>query len=159
MKNNDEKILQFLQTSGTVNCKQIAKKLSISERTVRYCIKGLRDKGFLIDSNESGYTLRSKTKTYYKNEYDFSNKEERINYLIEKILFSNNGIDIYDLADMIFVSYSTIEKDLLQLRKELNKYNLVLKRNDGIVSIEGSEKNKRLIISDILNSGKGNTMQ
>lgn len=159
MKNNEEKILQFLQTSGTVNCKQIAKKLSISERTVRYCIKGLRDKGFLIDSNESGYTLRSKTKAYRKNEYDFSNKDERINYLIEKILFSSNGIDIYDLADMIFISYSTIEKDLLQLRKELSKYDLVLKRNDGIVSIEGSEKNKRLIIFNILNSSKDNTMQ
>lgn len=159
MKNNEEKILQFLQTSGTVNCKQIAKKLLISERTVRYCIKGLRDKGFLIDSNESGYTLRSKTKAYRKNEYDFSNKDERINYLIEKILFSSNGIDIYDLADMIFISYSTIEKDLLQLRKELSKYDLVLKRNDGIVSIEGSEKNKRLIISNILNSSKDNTMQ
>lgn len=66
MKNNEEKILQFLQTSGTINCKQIAKKLSISERTVRYCIKGLRDKGFSIDSNESGYTLRSKTKAYRK---------------------------------------------------------------------------------------------
>lgn len=79
--------------------------------------------------------------------------------MIEKILFSNNGIDIYDLADMIFISYSTIEKDLLQLRKELNKYDLVLKRNDGIVSIEGSEKNKRLIISNILNSSKDNTMQ
>lgn len=116
MKNNEEKTLQFLQTGETVSCKQIAKKLLISERTVRYCIKGLRDKGFLIDSNESGYTLRSKTKAYRKNEYDFSNKDERINYLIEKILFSNNGIDIYDLADMIFISYSTIEKDLLQLR-------------------------------------------
>lgn len=159
MKNNEEKTLQFLQTGETVSCKQIAKKLLISERTVRYCIKGLRDKGFLIDSNESGYTLRSKTKAYRKNEYDFSNKDERINYLIEKILFSNNGIDIYDLADMIFISYSTIEKDLLQLRKELSKYDLVLKRNDGIVSIEGSEKNKRLIISNILNSSKDNTMQ
>lgn len=60
---------------------------------------------------------------------------------------------------MIFISYSTIEKDLLQLRKELSKYDLVLKRNDGIVSIEGSEKNKRLIISNILNSSKDNTMQ
>lgn len=159
MKNNEEKTLQFLQTGETVSCKQIAKKLLISERTVRYCIKGLRDKGFLIDSNESGYTLRSKTKAYRKNEYDFSNKDERIIYLIEKILFSNNGIDIYDLADMIFISYSTIEKDLLQLRKELSKYDLVLKRNDGIVSIEGSEKNKRLIISNILNSSKDNTMQ
>lgn len=159
MKNNEEKTLQFLQTGETVSCKQIAKKLLISERTVRYCIKGLRDKGFLIDSNESGYTLRSKTKAYRKNEYDFSNKDERIIYLIEKILFSNNGIDIYDLADMIFISYSTIEKDLLQLRKELSKYDLALKRNDGIVSIEGSEKNKRLIISNILNSSKDNTMQ
>lgn len=159
MKNNEEKTLQFLQTGETVSCKQIAKKLLISERTVRYCIKGLRDKGFLIDSNEFGYTLRSKTKAYRKNEYDFSNKDERIIYLIEKILFSNNGIDIYDLADMIFISYSTIEKDLLQLRKELSKYDLVLKRNDGIVSIEGSEKNKRLIISNILNSSKDNTMQ
>lgn len=159
MKNNEEKTLQFLQTGETVSYKQIAKKLLISERTVRYCIKGLRDKGFLIDSNEFGYTLRSKTKAYRKNEYDFSNKDERIIYLIEKILFSNNGIDIYDLADMIFISYSTIEKDLLQLRKELSKYDLVLKRNDGIVSIEGSEKNKRLIISNILNSSKDNTMQ
>lgn len=159
MKNNEEKTLQFLQTGETVSCKQIAKKLLISERTVRYCIKGLRDKGFLIDSNESGYTLHSKTKAYRKNEYDFSNKDERIIYLIEKILFSNNGIDIYDLADMIFISYSTIEKDLLQLRKELSKYDLALKRNDGIVSIEGSEKNKRLIISNILNSSKDNTMQ
>ena len=159
MKNNEEKTLQFLQTGETVSCKQIAKKLLISERTVRYCIKGLRDKGFLIDSNEFGYTLRSKTKAYRKNEYDFSNKDERIIYLIEKILFSNNGIDIYDLADMIFISYSTIEKDLLQLIKELSKYDIVLKINDGIVSIEGSEKNKRLIISNILNSSKDNTMQ
>ncbi len=64
------------------------------------------------------------------------------------LITANNYVDIYDLADELHVSVSTIRKDIKSLRPLISKYDLTLKhsRSNGYV-IVGEEKGVRAAIA------------
>lgn len=150
MNVNEEKILGLLMSSSSqITCKTIANSLDISERTVRYVIKSLKDMGYQITSNQDGYFLVQDNNKKLDISIDEDSNDRLIN-LSKEIIFSKNGIDVFDLADKMFISYSTMEKDLKKLKSNLIRYDLNLKRENGLLYIEGSEKNKRKYISKVL---------
>lgn len=58
---------------------------------------------------------------------------------------------IDQLADELFVSRSTLQNDLKDVKVVINRYNLHLKRKPNYgLKISGSEKNIRYAISDLL---------
>ena len=77
--------------------------------------------------------------------------EERQNYILMRLLDLNDYITIQDLADEIYVSKSTINRDLTFIEKWLNTEGLKLikKPNKGL-KVCGSEKNMRSAIASLL---------
>ncbi|EOD01531.1 Transcriptional antiterminator of lichenan operon, BglG family [Caldisalinibacter kiritimatiensis] len=75
--------------------------------------------------------------------------EDRVFYIIRKLLNTNEFITLEELASDLYVSKSTIDKDIDKVEKWLNKYNLKLvkKPNYGIW-VEGNELQLRFSISD-----------
>lgn len=150
MNLNEESVLRFLREQRhPVSCKNIASFLKLSERTIRYVIRDLRKAGFEIVSGQDGY-LYIPNEDNNKNNNISIEKNDRIQYFIKEIIFSKQGVDLYDLADKVYVSYSTIEKDISKIRKKLESFDLALNRKNGLVYIEGTEKNKRKFISRVL---------
>ncbi|QCX32868.1 transcription antiterminator [Caloramator sp. E03] len=78
--------------------------------------------------------------------------DERLKYILKKLLFCKNNIDIFDLADEINVSESTIENDIKKIREMIKKYgsNIKVIKNSSYIYLQGLEKDKRKLLSDIL---------
>ena len=163
--NNSEKILSILKQSDTpVSSRQLSTMLSVSDRSVRNYIRELRNNGEQITANENGYLWlgaknQSPSESKPQTLFAFSTPEERINYLIEKLILSNSGMDLYDLTDSIYISYSTIEKDMIRVKKKLALFNLSIRRHNGVIEIIGDERHKRALFSHYLTSNPTSTME
>ena len=109
--NNLQKLLTVLKQSDTpLSSRQLSSLLSVSDRSVRNYIKELRNAGEQITANENGYlwigikndepdSPGSKSQALFA----FATPEERINYIIEKLILAKSGLDLYDLADSIYI--------------------------------------------------------
>ena len=147
-----EQLIALLQSCKTsMTGKEIAKELNVSDRTIRAWIKDINHDTKIIESTASGYRLKEKNiKSFPSNvTYEFGSAEERQIYMIERILFAKHGVNLYDLAEQIYVSYSTIEKDIKPIKNLLKAYDLTLKRSKGTISIVGTEWKKRNLIKKL----------
>ncbi|GGP07469.1 BglG family transcription antiterminator [Oceanobacillus neutriphilus] len=146
---------------------QLALTADASVRTIKSDIKNLRNKldkeGIKIDSTENkGYKLYFETAEVKTNLYKYlshininrlhlnkRNNYERIFYIIRRLLVNVGYIKLDDLAEEMFVSRSTLNVDMPEVKRILNSYQLSLisKANYGI-TIKGYELNKRTCIEE-----------
>ena len=150
-----------------VNSDTLSIQLGVTSRTIREDIKKLnhtiRDFDLKISSKRGiGFKLscQSLDNLYYLlNQVDEANKaldinpitpEDRVRFIIKKLIYSTHGIKIEKIIDELYVSESTVKKDIQKAKNILNKYNIrIVKTNQGI-HVEGHEINKRFCISDYL---------
>ncbi|SFC43685.1 BglG family transcription antiterminator [Clostridium uliginosum] len=156
-------ILEMLNNNKGVVLEDFSDELGVSTRSIRTYIKQLQEEipsniVEIVRTNNSEYKLNVKNKEKFKEILDsnrrqkqkfsqLNNPEERIDYLINRLVGLNEIVTIDDLAEEMNVGRTTLVKDLKKVDKKLDEYGLVLKRktNSGI-KIEGDEINLRLII-------------
>lgn len=156
-------ILEMLTNNKGEVLEDFSEELGVSTRSIRTYLKQLQEeipKNILeiVKDNNSRYKLNVKNKEKFQEILDLNrrkkqefsqlnNPEERVDYLINRLVGLNDVVTIDDLAEEINVGRTTLVKDLKKVDKELGKYELTLKRktNSGI-KIEGAEINLRLII-------------
>ncbi|MFB1051289.1 transcription antiterminator [Paraliobacillus sp. JSM ZJ581] len=168
MNNRMREILKLLsEAESYVTSEELAKSLEVTSRTIRGDIKTLNDAfvnyNVKISSKKgSGYRLM-----YHSNK-DFNRlseqidkldaltdlnpvtPEDRTRYIVKRLLYSKKDIKILTLMDELYVSETTIKKDIQYVKAVLNKYNIrIVKTNSGIHAA-GHEVNKRFCISDYL---------
>ena len=73
---------------------------------------------------------------------------ERVNQLLLLLLNQKRPVSYYDVENAVFVSRNTLLNDLKLLESVLEKYRLELLRGSNKVTIDGSEINKRLCVSE-----------
>lgn len=160
-------ILEFIKNNGPITGKYLSKIIGVSSRTIRKDIKllnyDLKSQGIKITSKPRiGYSInpRGKNTLIVLNEYIKEAKEnlavlpeERVFYIIERLLYTNEFITIEELANELYVSKSTIDNDINKVEKWLskNKLELIKKASCGI-KIYGNEIQLRYSISDYLMS-------
>lgn len=99
----------------------------------------------IIVKKDSGYALLDNYKEEETHHTDFLPKQ-RINIIISQLL-TNKDIDIFDLADELFVSRPTIENDFKKVRKIIESFDITLSCNSDRYSLNGLEKDKRKLTS------------
>ncbi|MEG0404554.1 MAG: PRD domain-containing protein, partial [Anaerorhabdus sp.] len=67
-----------------------------------------------------------------------------------KLLNSSIEISIFSLADELYISDSTLENDLKQIKKSLTQFNLAIEKNRNIIKLIGDERNKRKLINSLI---------
>ncbi|BDR58075.1 BglG family transcription antiterminator [Xylocopilactobacillus apicola] len=77
-------------------------------------------------------------------------KEQRIISLFSELLMNNHPITIQDLADQFYVSRSTLESDLKEIKVNLQKFDAKLTSNRFGVFISASEQIKRNLMSKLV---------
>lgn len=156
-------ILEMLNNSKGAVLEDFSEELGVSTRSIRTYLKQLQEEipkeivEIVKDSN-SEYKLNVKNEEKFKEilelnrrqKQEFSqlnNPEERVDYLINRLVGLNEFVTIDDLAEEMNVGRTTLVKDLKKVDKKLEEYGLILRRktNSGI-KIEGDEINLRLII-------------
>jgi transcriptional antiterminator len=166
------KILSILlKTNNSITIKDLASQFDVSARTIRNDLNKLDDwlqeKSIeLVKKPGVGVWLNIKfdrrkillNKVSQLEKYkDSVSPEKRKEFILKYLLYQDEKYTIQDLADKLFVSRSTIYKDLDEIEKWLKKYNLNLERRQNYgIYVKGAEKNWRKAVADLLVKLKNN---
>lgn len=167
MLNIKEKdILQFLikNKERFVTSKELAEYLSCSDRTVRNALKSIEKTMIiqgaqLISKQGQGYQMFFENQGAYQEfrqtyelEEDYtktavSKGDDRLVFILNKLLFEQVPVLFDDLADELYVSRSTLSHDFKKIRVMLSEYNLSIesRANKGVY-VSGEERDKRRFI-------------
>jgi lichenan operon transcriptional antiterminator len=162
-------IKEILSHKEPVTSEYLAKVLGVTSRTIRNDVKTvnleLKKIGVQIEANRGvGYfidpTLGQPVADIIEELFMLQEEEqdcapvlpeERVLYILKSIIMADDFIATEQLANELFVSKSTVDNDLKQVEKLLEKYNLTLykKQNYGI-KLKGDEMNIRFCLSESL---------
>ncbi|WP_233879504.1 BglG family transcription antiterminator [Virgibacillus halodenitrificans] len=116
-----------------------------STRGIGYELEIVNDeafKSFLQEVARSVNTSTNKT---------LETSEARINWIIRILLLEKKFIKLDDVADKLYISKSTLQNDLIEVRKILASYNLTLESKPYYgVKVQGKELHVRFCLSEYL---------
>lgn len=160
---------ELMSSKSPITSNDLANRIQVTSRTIRNDIKELNEillqSGGCIKSTRGiGYELEIKnTKTFklflqdmLQNSAILANKspntpEERINYIIRKLLIANCYIKLDEIADELYISKSTLQNDLIDVRKKLKSFKLEIESKPYYgVKVKGNEMNFRFCLSEYL---------
>jgi lichenan operon transcriptional antiterminator len=158
MSEKYERLLEFLAESDDwVTAGELADRLGVTTRSVRSYVTGVKNAAKpleVIASSTSGYRLNRDAYANFVSDLRSRDAEpgsprERVHFIIRGLGDSLDGLDVYDLASALFVSDSTVEADLRKAKLLVEEAGLSLVRRGSVVSLAGSELNRRRLLSRI----------
>ncbi len=157
--NNTEMLLDYLRKQAGehyVSSKTLAEALSVSDRTVRNYVKAINEKHpNLIESSRAGYRIGEENKQVHKGTNTTSHAESRRFYILRRLIKrSERGLDLFDLADTLYVSDATIRSDMAQLNQLVNKHGLQITQQHHRYLLKGNEKSRRKLMIDLIDYSK-----
>lgn len=160
MKDKKEQLLKILQISNKpVTGKELAEKLDCSPRSVINYVKELNSDSTLIISSQDGYSLKNGTILNAEEIDTPQDKNHRMFYILKQIILSGEkGIDSFDLADELAISYSSLKKEIIYFNSILKVFNIsIISRNNNIY-ITGEEKDKRKAMTYFIHKMQGDSL-
>ena len=165
MKKKQLELIQFIsEQNKPLTGNEIATFLDISSRTVKNYIKEINetyDKNIII-SSRYGYEINPN--------FDYSiiidkedntipqSFEERTFYIIKRLYSSHgNGVNIFELADELYIGYSTLKNIIAKMNKNFNMYNVNFICDKNTLKIKGLEQDKRRLLSYVINEEAKNS--
>ncbi len=155
----EKKILSLLNAKhGIVTGKELSTKIGVSERTIRSDISHinsvLSDTGIQIFAiHGKGYSIDVKDRatllSIFSEDQNYITKEDRINTLLMKLLRHDEWYDLGVLEDEMYVSNTTLEKDIKVLNKTIYEQHPYLKveRKLNSIRLEDDERKKRDLLT------------
>jgi len=165
LNERQEKIIAILRNNKNwMTGKELSAFLNVSDRTIRSDIAyiNLYYNDMLIESNvKNGYRLNMEALSnlnIHSDQMIPQTSFQRCFYIIHELLFKKNELNLVHAADEVFVSYSSIENDLKEIKKILEPYpTLKLVRRKNYISLGGNEEDKReLYVNLLVKKIKGN---
>ncbi len=145
---------------------EISRELNVSDRTIRYDIKLINE--IILEHNVKIESARGKGYKINKKDTSIFNKlismehdnrpilpEERMKFIIERLLVQKEGVDLFYLADEMFVSEQTIEGDIKRIKDMLRnkQLGLTISKEDNRYFIEGREIYRRYLLCSVVMDG------
>lgn len=138
----------FVTASGLANA------MDVSSRSIKSYIQEINSSyPDAIESSREGYRIRKHIAQKILKETGThipQSSQERIVYIINRLIKDDTPVNAYDLCDEMFISYSTIKNELKSVKRKLARFDLQLNNNSDNWSVAGLEKNKRRLLSSIL---------
>lgn len=145
-----------------VTSKELAAVLEVSDRTVRNDVRTLnavleqygskietvRGKGLYLRTQDGNAPM---VDHLVHSVNMLQTRDERMDFLLLKLLLSDKELHLGELEDELFVSRTTLESDIRFVRKAITnrRPHLVLNRGGNRISIEAPEWRKRLMLTKI----------
>lgn len=159
-------LLRLLLAAETpVTSSVIAANVKVTTRTVRNDIKELQTivekHGASIQSvRGSGYKLLIRNEQPFKNwlQDNFQQNStvpifpgERLDYLMKRMLLADGYLKLDDLAEELFISKSTLQSDLKEVKKRLRPYDIILETRPNYgFKLRGEELRLRYCMAEYL---------
>lgn len=133
----------------------LARSLGVSARSVREYVRSLnrRAGAEIVTASHRGYVLDREWQALSSDVVpttDTSGPQGRTVALLEHLLTSGDQVDVFALADLLYVSPPTLELDLTRARRILREHDLTLTRRRDELTVTGSEMSKRLLLRHLL---------
>lgn len=142
---------------------ELATGLFVSDRTIRNYIQRLKEQvsengGEIIAKQGAGYQLKIINQDIFQRFYQkqmvdsvlnkkgivIHEAKERQYYILSQLFFESSKQTSEGFSNDLFVSFSTITNDLLEIRKVIEKYHLKLTNKAKIgIEVVGNERQKR----------------
>lgn len=150
MNRRQQDILRYLQSHGErwVLANELAAFCRVSTRSIRNNISKIREEiPSAIQSSSHGYRYSESGQTAISS----SEAERRATQIFLLLLKKSDlGINIFELADKLFVSESTVHTDLQKLGNAFAEGGLKIKTKGSQVFLIGSERAKRKYMISLL---------
>lgn len=168
LNSREKKILASLkEAEGPLTMSNIALMVGVTQRTVEKDLKILKQKldkeivEIVAKPGVGVWIIKKDAADEYLGRLLFSSNKisnpvfpsDRIIYIAKRLLETNNFMSAEDLAFELYVSKSTVTKDILKVEDFLSKYGIKLcKKPKYGIKIIGDEKSIRLANADIFKS-------
>ena len=166
IKQKQRELISLLVRSknGYKSSQELAAELSLSDRTVRTYLKDLKalienNGGNIVSKQGYGFQLEILDRTSFnlfliehhlldKNIEQSQCREasERKHYILNLLLLESQKIDVETLSEQLFISSSQLNKDIAEIKSQLQSYELTLKKSHSLIYVDGEEKAKRHFI-------------
>ncbi|MFV0479838.1 MAG: HTH domain-containing protein, partial [Anaerorhabdus sp.] len=158
MNIKDELIRYLENQSDYVSAKKIALDFDVSSRTIQSYLKTLRDEGISLETSSKGVRIKDSHSIVINKSSIPETYEARRNWLYKKILLQNRQVHIENSASYLCIGYATFMGELQSIKKDLSKFGLKLKTKNDEIIIEGSEKDKKSFISNMIYRESGSEL-
>ncbi|MGX7031305.1 BglG family transcription antiterminator [Vagococcus zengguangii] len=154
MDNKHINLINLLKKSNQpITSNELALKLNISSRTVKNYVKEINsgEKVPIIISSNNGYQLNSIDVKSPEEKHIPQTYSERSKYVISQLIFNQlEAINIFDLCEDLFLSYSSIKSLINKMNTSYTSHNVSFRLKKNLVYFKGKEEDKRKFISFII---------
>lgn len=146
-KENIEQLRVLLERSQDwISANELASLIHVSTKSIRNYMKEIEN----VERGPKGYRIK-------RNEIQENETErKRSDQILTLLLKNRNGISLFDLSEKMYVSESTIQGDIQQLRTFLAPYHLKILSKNYIYKLKGEEKDIRKLIGRLMIHEQGN---
>ncbi len=153
-RERQDRILTYLARTGTwVTASELADVLGVTPRSIRSyvtAVKARPEGSAVVEAGPSGYRINTDAYGAFRAAAGAEQSEtprDRLYGIVRKLVDSPDGLDVFSLAESLYVSESTIESDLSRVRQLLAEAGLSLSRNGSSVILAGTELARRRLLS------------
>lgn len=164
MRKNETKVIQFMVNlpNKWITSQEISAKLGFSVRSVKTYVKSINNSyDNAIEASNKGYKINVGIISAIANENQkkmVETQEERVALLLKKLIDAEKPLDIYEISDFFFVSETTLRNDIIAAKPLASKRSLTIQTKKSLISLEGEERNKRMLLHDLLSSETADTI-
>lgn len=137
-------------SSAWLSSASLSKMIGVSERTVRNYINEINEEQCqLIESSKYGYRIRTDLPDTIEDKTE-EIIDARSHLVLSKLLSSKEGISVFDIAEELHVSESTIMNNVLpKIKKLVKNFNIKIQTHDYQFYLSGNEQDKRKLVGHI----------
>ncbi|AVV06307.1 BglG family transcription antiterminator [Listeria monocytogenes] len=146
-----KEILAYLhkQENKWVTSNELAAFCECTTRTIRNNISKINEATpNLIRSAKQGYQINLNIPFEFQSESDVTERKSKL--LLELIKNSTKGVDLFELADILYISEVTLKKDIQQLKNELKEADVKIVISKDRIKLIGKERAKRKYMISLL---------
>ncbi|EAK9822835.1 PRD domain-containing protein [Listeria monocytogenes] len=146
-----KEILAYLhkQENKWVTSNELAAFCECTTRTIRNNISKINEATpNLIRSAKQGYQINQRIPFELQTESDITERKSKL--LLELIKNSTKGVDLFELADILYISEVTLKKDIQQLKNELKEADVQIVTSKDRIKLIGKERAKRKYMISLL---------
>ncbi len=132
-----------------ISAKELAEFFGVSSRTIRSRINEINHHSIIIKSSYRGYIYNSTSHDFIETTSS-KNNNEFADFILRKLIQEKEMINIYDLADSMYISDSQFERCLNQVKEYIKPFDLELFRKRNMIRLQGDELNKRRLINNLI---------
>ena len=127
-------------SSAWLSSASLSKMIGVSERTIRNYINEINEEQCqLIESSKYGYRIRTDLPDTIEDKTE-EIIDARSHLVLSKLLSSKEGISVFDIAEELHVSESTIMNNVLpKIKKLVKNFNIKIQTHDYQFYLSGNE--------------------